>query len=93
MKEPKTAEDTTAVLAKMAAYVLAWLGSWTLAEVQQLAGIVSAIAVAVVAMLNGYLLWRDRVRPRPRFRGQRQPRQGPPAPPAPLPPPDHREDG
>lgn len=49
-------------VAKVAAYVLAWLASWTLGEVQQAAGIFSALAIGVVALINGYLAIRNQAR-------------------------------
>lgn len=49
-------------LAKVSAYVLAWLASWSLGDVQQLAGIFSALAIGVVALMNGYLAIRNQLR-------------------------------
>lgn len=46
------------VVAKVSAYIVAWLASWTLGEVQQAAGIFSALAIGFVALVNGYISWR-----------------------------------
>lgn len=56
-------EDTfPALLAKVTLYALAWLGSWKIGEVQQLAGVFSALVIAGVGVLNGYVIWRDKIR-------------------------------
>lgn len=49
---------------RIAAYVLALLGSLELGDVQAVAGILSALAVGGLAALNAYVLWRDRIRVR-----------------------------
>jgi hypothetical protein len=48
-----------------ATYILAWLGSWGLAEVQQLAGIISACIIAGFGATQWYVLWRDKIRKQP----------------------------
>lgn len=55
---------TLGAVAKILGYVLAWIGSWKLGDVQALAGILSALAVGGLAALNAYVLWRDRIRRR-----------------------------
>lgn len=58
------------IVGRILGYVLAWLGSWKLGDVQALAGIVSALAVGGLAALNAYVLWRDRIRGRQQGEGQ-----------------------
>jgi ABC-type nickel/cobalt efflux system permease component RcnA len=53
-----------AVLAKSFMYVLAWLGSWKVGEVQALVGIASGLIVAGFAGTQWWVLWRDKVRGR-----------------------------
>ena len=63
-------ETLPALLAKVALYVLAWFGSWQIGEVQALAGVISALVIAGVGVLNGYVIWRDKIRYRPREGGE-----------------------
>lgn len=42
-------------------YVLAWLGSWKVGELQAVAGVFSALAIGLFAALQAYVLWRDKV--------------------------------
>ena len=63
MSDPHDSAPASIVV-RIAGYVLAWLGSWKLGDVQALAGILSALAVGGLATLNAYVLWRDRIRHR-----------------------------
>jgi hypothetical protein len=64
-------EDTfPALIGKVALYILAWIGSWKIGEVQALAGVLSALVIAAVGALNGYVIWRDKIRYRPREGGE-----------------------
>ena len=47
---------------KVGGFVLAWLGSWKVGELQALAGLLSALAVGGYAALQGYVLWRDKIK-------------------------------
>lgn len=49
-------------LMKSIMYVLAWLGSWKIGEVQALVGIASGLVVAGFAGTQWWVLWRDKVR-------------------------------
>ena len=63
-------ENFPALIIKVALYILAWVGSWKIGEVQALAGVMSALVIAGVGMLNGYVIWRDKIRYRPREGGE-----------------------
>lgn len=59
-----------ALFIKVALYALAWLGSWKVGEIQALAGVLSALVIAGVGILNGYVIWRDKIRSRVREGGE-----------------------
>ena len=50
------------VVARIVSVVLGWLASIQLADVQVAVSIISGLLVAAYTALNGYVLWRDKVR-------------------------------
>lgn len=51
-----------AIAAKMTLWAMAWFGSFKLADVQIVVSIVSGLLVALLAALNFYVTWRDKIR-------------------------------
>ncbi len=56
-----TGQESASAAKSLAAYVVAWVLSWKLGDVQLLAGTFSAFAIGGVAVLNGYVVWRDKI--------------------------------
>ena len=57
-------QDTspTGAVVRVIGVILAWAGSWKVGEVQQLFGALSALAVGGYAVLQAYVLWRDKIK-------------------------------
>jgi hypothetical protein len=55
-------DSAWAAVGKVLTFALAWLGSWKLAEIQLLVGIVSGLIVAGFAATQWYVLWRDKIK-------------------------------
>lgn len=57
--------STGEIVARIVSVVLGWLASIQLADVQLAVSIISGALVAAYTALNGYVLWRDKVRRKP----------------------------
>lgn len=63
MSDTQTRHDAIVAAGKpVVLLILAWFGSWTIGEIKDLAGIVSALAVGGYAALQAHVLWRDKLR-------------------------------
>jgi len=57
-------QEVATAVKKSCLAIFGWFGSITLGDVQLLVAIVSGLAVLVYTLMNGYVLWRDKLRRR-----------------------------
>ena len=50
------------LISRTAVLFLAWVGSWTLADIQSFLGIISVVILIGYTATNWYVLWRDKIR-------------------------------